>query len=534
MKMNKILVTALTLATVFACNDKEPNESPKKGSTFASITLATEGAKFRGETENTQNDQAGKAEESKVSSIGFHSSFEDLTFEGAAIIDKGSGVFTVKPWNTNPGGELAAIVVNKPASLTLSYQDLLNEKVFGGNNPVQDIADLSTDNKFVMSSNEKTITIQKNVSEQDCAQGNDNGDAQKNVFTFNCERVVCKGIIQKGANLKATTTKPGDNLAGAVDLATLKFAAVNGATKTYLFGKKAGERTIDANTKKYNGYTSVIDDLDPIATPVKDPAAAKAQGLLRLGNISQGLTATSTPAEIKAKLGGYAAKDLNASGATDNAIYFMENSGSLSTEEAFGGEIEQVGYYRFAYAKIYATYTPNKIYQRKANPAQAGQYLDELELVDWANRDKAQFTPVAGKDENTFFRGEFDNLLYISKAAAALSPIKKGQKAFTYKNGRCGYRTLWNKTYHNFAERILKNVSTRRNNTYIISITEFYTIGFPWDSSDPNDPYLPKDEDDPTPDNGPDDPTIESTNTYMRVVAKVLPWNVLSREDILN
>ena len=54
----------------------------------------------------------------------------------------------------------------------------------------------------------------------------------------------------------------------------------------------------------------------------------------------------------------------------------------------------------------------------------------------------------------------------------------------------------------------------------------------PWDPSDPKDPYLPKPTD-PTEPTNPENPDIEKEETYMRVEAKVLQWNLVSRDVIL-
>lgn len=76
------------------------------------------------------------------------------------------------------------------------------------------------------------------------------------------------------------------------------------------------------------------------------------------------------------------------------------------------------------------------------------------------------------------------------------------------------------------------NADTRRNNTYLLTIKSFQGLGMPWDPSDPKDPYLPKpdDKDEPT---NPENPDIEKEETYMRVEAKVLQWNLVSRDVIL-
>ena len=56
--------------------------------------------------------------------------------------------------------------------------------------------------------------------------------------------------------------------------------------------------------------------------------------------------------------------------------------------------------------------------------------------------------------------------------------------------------------------------------------------GMPWDPSDPKDPYLPKPDDKEEPTN-PENPDIEKEETYMRVEAKVLQWNLVSRDVVL-
>ena len=55
----------------------------------------------------------------------------------------------------------------------------------------------------------------------------------------------------------------------------------------------------------------------------------------------------------------------------------------------------------------------------------------------------------------------------------------------------------------------------------------------PWDPSDPKDPYLPKPDPDTTEPTNPENPDVEKEETYMRVVAKVLQWNLVSRDVVL-
>ena len=126
-----------------------------------------------------------------------------------------------------------------------------------------------------------------------------------------------------------------------------------------------------------------------------------------------------------------------------------------------------------------------------------------------------------------------DGILYETPDAAASSTFNPGQFAYTYKDGKCGYRALWNKQTLDTDAKVVVNADTRRNNAYMLDIVGFAKIGFPWDSSDPNDPNLPKEDPDSPNFPDPDDPNIEPTETYMRVEAVVLPWNLVQRGGII-
>jgi len=90
---------------------------------------------------------------------------------------------------------------------------------------------------------------------------------------------------------------------------------------------------------------------------------------------------------------------------------------------------------------------------------------------------------------------------------------------------------LWNRQTNADGKTIV-NANTRRNNTYLLTITAFQGLGMPWDPSDPKDPYLPKPDPDPTEPTNPENPDIEKEETYMRVEAKVLQWNLVSRDIV--
>ena len=190
-------------------------------------------------------------------------------------------------------------------------------------------------------------------------------------------------------------------------------------------------------------------------------------------------------------------------------IYFLENS---VKKEALTPENKNFGYYRLPYAKVYATYTPKQVW-------------------DW-DADQGKLISKDGVKGKTFYRGEGDGLIYASKEAAKKSQLSPDQKAYTYKDGKCAYRALWNRQTTADGKKVV-NADARRNNTYLLTITAFQGLGMPWDPSDPKDPYLPKPDPDTTEPTNPENPDVEKEETYMRVVAKVLQWNLVSRDVVL-
>ena len=521
-KVTSFLMVAAIAFGFAACNSEDvPDVS--KGTTYAGLIVSTDGGgtKTRALTD-TQEDDPGYEGEIALATLDLISTSDNKSWAPSSQGGEGfwqvgsTNNYTVDAWKTTVGTHTMALILNK-GSITSSIGTAAAQ-VYGPTTDAKaDIAGLTAPAGFTMTSATASINVSANITKE---AANTGSDASANVFIFEVERVVAKGVVRKGAGLTGSSiatqdTKGTISLSGATDLT---FSAVNGATKTYLFGNNAGARELAvADPNQYVGFESAIHSI----TPKKDPNDAKTAGLIRLGNISNG-NALPTPG-TNADLGGYQAKAVNANGtelSAANGIYFMENSGDVNTA-AIGGDPKEYGFYRFAYAKIYATYTPNKIYQL-VNTGDPSQGVVE---VDYTDADQKA-------DDGTFYKGETDHLLYVSKEAAAASAIAPNQKAFTYNKGRCGYRALWNRQIKDDSTpNIVNNASTRRNNTYLLDINGFVGLGFPWDSSDPNDPNLPKKDTDTTTD--PDDPNIEKQDTYMRVVATVLKWNVVNRGVIL-
>lgn len=130
-------------------------------------------------------------------------------------------------------------------------------------------------------------------------------------------------------------------------------------------------------------------------------------------------------------------------------------------------------------------------------------------------------------------------------------PIYGTQAVYKFQDGKCAWRALWNRqslqkaTDDTDYSTWCLNADVRRNNTYLLELGGFLSVGMPWDSSDPTDPNLPKvDPEDPnmpdipkpevpTPPTPPDNPDVEDEEAYMTVRAKILPWNLVSRAVVI-
>ncbi len=371
---------------------------------------------------DTQEDDPGYGDEIKLATLDLISTSDNKNWtpsvaDGDGFWKSSGNIYTVKPWKTTAGNQKMALILNK-GSITTSI-GAAPTQVYGTDNPKTDIAGLTASAGFTMTSATASITVTANVTESTAKTGT---GPSENVFSSDVERVVAKGIVRKGTSLTGTTIDTSDgkgsiSLSGATDLT---FSAVNGATKTYLFADKAGARQLaTADPNEYTGFESVIHSIAPQATA----SGAQTAGLIRLGNISTSL----------GSLGGYEAQPVVAHTViveNANKIYFMENSGDV-TVDAIGGANKVQGFYRFAYAKVYATYTPKKIYEL-VDPGDADQGVHEVDYLSSGQK----------ADDGTFYKGASDHLLYVSKAAAAASPLASGQGTYTYTKGRCGYRAL--------------------------------------------------------------------------------------------
>lgn len=513
-KVTTTVAAALVAFSFAACN-KTNNVTPEQGDSYASVRVNVKNS-LKAINDGDQVDNKGTEAESKVSSMALVGA--GATWAEADITNTGD-VYKGKAKPVSAVGAMPLGLVLNNNTLTSSVEATAE---FGTSaEAVANLAALSTDNKFVMTSKVMSQTIKPNIKEADAET--------QNMLDFGkVERVVAKGIVQKSADFDQTSKD------GIVPMEGVKYAAVNGATKTYVYANQAGERKLGVeDPNQYDGFKSFIDGI----APTKEDAAAMDAGLIRRGKLG-------------ADLGGYAAKEVKDHAVTDytdanpgvkEGVYFLENSGEASAAN------KAEGFYRFAYAKIYATFVPTTVYEidEAADPefvAKAGtgkKYKKNAENK-WEESTEAdaqegqlvyKLKEATYTKGTTFYMGEKDGRFYLTRNAAAQSTVEGalGQKAFTYTNGRAGYRALWNRQSPDDNLKLVNNASTRRNNIYVLNIKKFQKIGMPWDPSDPNDPDLPKPEDPEEPEY-PDNPNIEDQDSYVAVQCQMVPWNVIGRE----
>lgn len=550
MRFNKFLVLAALAIGFVSCTKDNPNKVDPKtsGDTYVSLRLMDNGTSAATKVVDSQADWGGRVAEAKVTTLKMVSTTgnaawaEDATSSTLAAAGAGKFIRITNYNGTNndalhaypvvatAGQQLLAVLANG-ASLTLPAIANVPTYVKPFAAYTTDIADLATDNAFVMTSARAQVTVNKNVTEDD-AKSATVANPAKNCFLVKIERVVCQGRVAFASSYNPSAADGS----GSVDDAT--YAAVNGAAYTYLFADNAGERTIQTDGS-YGTYKSAIhDELNANPENNENPATVAGK-LVRLGNVSTNM----------AGQGLYASKSVLAydkrqsTADADAGIYFMENSCG-GKNNANWENIKDYGFWRLAQAKVYGYYVPTKIYGLRPDPLSPGDsILTLLEVVaegTTLTNDPAVPARLAGtrKVENkwakksNFYLGEHDGVIYEDKAAARASVLYPGQNAYKYENAKCGWRALWNRQTNATETDKVDFAETRRNNTYLLMITGFKTIGFPYDPSDPEDPNLPEpDPDDPTdPDPDPDpDPDIEPKDTYMSVIAEILPWNFVER-----
>lgn len=551
--MKKISTLLLTGATVFglaACNNEKgftPDEGTAAGNTSArvSVSIATPSSLKA----QPQTDEVGRDAESQIKTmhlVGFATKdWNPSAADGDGFWKVGTDSYTIAPFEVKAGTGDLAVALNK-GDLSIA---ITPENPFGTQaSAIEDIAKLSKEGEFVMTSAAAKKTVIADVTAEQAKNGT---DETANVFNFDLERVVAQAFVSKKAGLKGETTDGS----GEVKLDNMTYSVMNGAARTYVLASHAGKRTME-DSGVYTDFESAIH-----TKTIAEAQAEDQDFLVRIG-------AFGKPND---QLGGYKAIPVSetayATGGaeTQRGIYFLENSSNTDFTNVAD---RKEGYSRVATSKVYATFVPKSVYGVKADAeqtftAEAGTKIwykktttketvgtEEKTTITYSDRtisegkptaaveanqewvegrvsyDKADIVKVAYTAGTTFYMGATDNTAYISIEAALANG---NTKVHTYKDGRCGYYGLLNRT----VEKGIKYADTRRNNIYALSIASFSSRGFNYDPNDPNDPNLPKPDpkdpdEDPTPDHHDND--LEPEKGYMRVVAKVLPWNLVTRD----
>lgn len=362
-------------------------------------------------------------------------------------------------------------------------------------------------NGFTMTSKTAKHAVAADVTKEEAFAE----QSPKNNFDFDVTRLLVKGIVvdNKPANDYEVKDK-ADVALGKVSKENMTFAGVNGATKSYLFNNKPTESAIHK------------------ANAASTAAAAKTEGLVRLGNLTDqgsGNYGPYTAVAVNSGEADFASADATTLGSKANAVYFFEN-----TSNDYSATMAKVGYNRYAYAKVYVTFVPNDVNVRNIKVVDAEtegytKFTNKDGVEKWGMWDTDYKYSTAS--DKTFFYAE--GYLFGSVDAALFANHTR-DKIYTYKNGRMAYRSLWNRVETSGSDKHIKDAGTYRNNIYVLEITGFTGLGMPWDPADPNDPNLPQDPDDSgTTPPGTDTDVNPKAKSFMRVNAKVIPWTVYRR-----
>lgn len=493
MKKN-FLLGAVAIALFSACNkDVKEGVKPEAGAaTHLSMKFALAGEEYMRAA--TQADENGTEEESKVTSTVLYLSDAEnkvLTEKPGTPAGTADKFWESQPWATSvTGSRTMAVVLNSPAAVTAATpwdQDLVFPiaNITQGTQHNDNLNAVATNNKFTMSTSAFVGNVRPGIA----------ADAvlalESNLFQADAERVVAKAVVH-AANPATMEIKPAATAPKVAEAKDLKFAVGHGAAKTYLFRTKAGSRKMNAQGVYENFQSAIHAEQDGTVTGLTK--------LVRLGDI--GATALAGAASPYAPI---AVNNANAS----LGRYFFENS--------YAANEGQFKYTRVAYVKVYAKVVPVKVMKLSAD----GQSLEVGNASDLQNN-------------GTFFLGETDRVIYAT-AAAAKKAIPN-QKSYMYKEGKAVWLTPVNRVL-NEATKKTKSCDTRRNNIYDLTISNIANIGYNYDPNDPNDPNIPKpndngDEPVTPPDGG--DPNVDKNETHMAVKVKILPWNKVTSNVVLN
>ena len=546
MKLNKFFLFSAAVGLALAsCSDDVAVTSPDngqvaKGNTYVAVSVTQ--TQTRASSDKV-GEYAGSEDETKVANIYFlkggdtpQVEFNNL-LSVAATADDSTPKFWKKEasgytyWKT---GVFKTLATSDPVAMNVILNGNDMTKGFKATD-VDPIVDMTTGattdpssnygdvvvkntnlfmtNGFTMTSATAKHAVAADVTKEQAFAEED----PKNNFNFDVTRLLVKGIVVDNKPASDYEVKDKADVAlGKVSKTGMTFAGVNGATKSYLFNNKPTESAIHT------------------ANAASTAAAAKTEGLVRLGNLTEGTTnyGSYTAVAVNSGEADFAGADATTLGGKANAVYFFEN-----TSNDYSATMAKVGYNRYAYAKVYVTFVPNDANVRNIETKEvATEGYTEFTTSDgvtkkWGRWDKnykySTASASASPNSKTFFYAE--GYLFGSVDAALFAGHTR-DKIYTYKDGRMAYRSLWNRVETSASDKKIKDAGTYRNNIYVLEIAGFTGLGMPWDPADPNDPNLPQDPDDKgTTPPGTDPDVNPKSNSFMRVNAKVIPWTVYRR-----
>lgn len=533
MKVSKLMLLGMAGLAFTACTKDDVTTNgaaTATGDTNATMTIkmATDFAARAGQADNN-----GLATEQNVSNVKVYVGSDEYRFTDLTP-SNGSVTFDWKAKST-PDKVSFSVLVNAG---TANYGRTSTSSLGDATTALTLMNTVANANNFLMSSPVEKKQIVAGVTKEMQTAATERKE-ELNMFSMVAERVVAKTVLKEGSNLANTVVntdyyKTTDE-AGRIVKSSIIYGIQNTGIKSYVFANNAGQRQYDATTLHYTGFKSIIDEMNSSEAYVTDYKKV-ANELFRYSNYTTAPTETekSDYAALKtwksteaAKMGTYQAQGLAKKDfdlTKDNGgFYFLENS--MEKGAFMNADFKQYGRARMAVAKIYAQYIPNemKVYV----PA-------ELKITPNASTGKNDTTVVKPATTKvvlatdstkafTFYRGLTTGDIYRDVEAAAL---ENGENNYViYIDGWCGYQVLMNRLEN--ASHIAQNCDVRRNNIYFLSLNSFKKVGFAWDKTDPNDPYLPGGNN-PKPDPG-QDLSIDRLDGNVDITLENKPWNVIER-----
>lgn len=474
---------------LISCNKDKPSVDPGSGTTYASLAVVVSNNQSITKAATDENATLAELAVERALLYGEQQNNERRSFvlarDPVLETDATTLVYNAGAWLTISGTRDFALIINAndvdpfntytPSSLDKAASDAQSSKATDITHLVNVTTpgDVSSVKSIVMSAvdNKRTVVVKDQVSMSQANQSE--SDGVNNRFDFSMRRTVAKAIVTNTGNVVNTTDGFG------ATVSDFEFCVINGRTSTYITPKETASSP-------------------PLSGSLTNPTGAD---FVRLGTIDGKSTLKGSGNSL------YRPVDVGSSTTlkSNQGIYFMENI-------IPGGESDPSLYTwgNTAYAKVYLTYKPGSISK-----------LDT---------DGTTIVPDAGYVKGSdFFKGATTGKVYSSKEAALADG---NTKYYTYTGGRCMYRVWLNQAALAGAIH-----DTKRNTIYALNITEVSGMGDNYDVVDPLDPNLPKpsDPNEPgvPPSGGSIDTPTNQTPTYMRVVAKVQPWILISRDVTL-